>query len=192
MLTIRRLAFLTIAFDLGHTPSVQMLLMSVCNLANHIYIGMKPMQTKYMNWLHFLEELVIAACCAHMVVFMMSDDDLVDIGWGWSMIIIMNLHFLIVSIYMMYLTKEFLRVLCRRHTAPWKVWAVRRFGFRIGGRLHDMFTIDTGKRNVKQMMELEINKGTNDVTIDLKKHQYEKNQQVEHMLNHLPHMIERN
>ena len=148
ILTVRRLLFLSIVFDLGQLPTLQMILMGFCNLTMHIYIGNKPMQTKYMNWLHYLEELVIAACCAHMVVFMMSNDELVDIGWGWSMIIIMNLHFLIVSIYMMYLTKEFLRVLCRRHSAPWKVWAVRKFGFRIGGRMHDMFTIDIGKRRV--------------------------------------------
>lgn len=148
-LTIRRLLFLEIAFDLGHEPSLQMWLMGFCNLGMHFYIGLKPMQSKVMNWLHFLEEQVILACCAHMVVFMMSDDEEVDIGYGWSMIIIMNLHFLVVSIYMMYLTKEFLRVLCKRHSNPWKVWAVRRFGFRIGGKLHNMFTIHTGKRKVE-------------------------------------------
>ena len=164
ILTIRRLLFLSIVFDLGHLQSIQMLLMGFCNLAMHIYIGTKPMVTKHMNWLHFLEELVIAACCTHMVIFMMSGDELTSIAWGWSMIIIMNLHFLIVSMYMMYLTKEMLRVLFRRHYAPWKVWAVRKYGFRIGGKLHNMFTIDVGSRRVKQMMELDINQGTRNIT----------------------------
>ena len=142
--------------------------MSYCNLFMHLYIGMKPMQSRAMNWLHFLEELVIAACCTHMVVFMLSDDELVDIGYGWSMIILMNLHLLVVCLWMMYLMKEYFRVLCKKNAAPWRVWAVRKLGFRVGKNLHNYFTMDIGKRKVKQMMDLDVNKGTTDEAVTIK------------------------
>ena len=96
------------------------------------YIGSRPMLTRMTNLLHYLEELVIMACCAHMVVFMLSDDELVDLGYGWSMIVIMNLHFLIVCLWIAYLTKEMIRVIFRKYSIRWRVWAVRRFGYRIG------------------------------------------------------------
>ena len=104
-----------------------------------------------------------------MVVFIMADDYFVDIGYGWSMIIIMNLHFLVVVLWMMYLTKEFLRVLCRRHTAPWKVWLVRKYGWRIGKELHKKMNVDVTTRHVPQMMQLEINKDTDNFTLELQR-----------------------
>ena len=124
----------------------------------HLYIGVKPMQTKMMNWLHFLEETIISACCLHMLCFMWADDFDVQMGYGWSMIVIMNLHFLAVCLWMAYLFKELMRVVCKKYTAVWRVYAVRKYGFRIGGNMKNRFAVDTGsRRHVKQMMRLSVN-----------------------------------
>lgn len=134
--------------------------MMYMNMAMTMYVGSKPMETKTTNRLHFLEELIIMACCTHMVVFMLCEDDVVDLYYGWSMIIIMNLHFLIVCLWISYLTKEMLRVIYKKYLLRWRVWAVRKFGYRIGTKYHDYFNVTHGDRKVPQMMQLTINTET--------------------------------
>lgn len=190
ILTARRLAFLILVFCLEFQPTLQILLMIWMNMAMTFYIGSKPMQTRMTNLLHFLEELVIMACCTHMVVYMLSDDDLVDLGYGWSMIIIMNLHFLIVCLWIAYQTKELLRVLIRKYSYRWRVWAVRKFGYRIGNKYHNYFNVTLGDRSVPQMMKLAINSDTYNLADGLKTDSASK-MIDKRVLDNLPHMIEK-
>lgn len=125
------------------------------------------MEMKVTNRLHFLEEIIIQACCAHMVVFHLCDDVVVDFAYGWSMIIIMNLHFMIVILWIMLLTKDMLRVFFKKYILLWRVWAVRKFGFRIGKKYHNYFNVTHGDRKVPQMMKLDINVGTDNLAQDI-------------------------
>lgn len=59
IMTARRLLFIVICFSFRYFAGAQMMCILYLNLAFVIYLGVKPMQTRFLNWLHFLEEMVV-------------------------------------------------------------------------------------------------------------------------------------
>lgn len=151
IMTLRRLIFLVIVFTMKYMPGPQIQAMLVLNLLYILYIGTKPMQTRYLNWLHFLEEMVIEACTLHMLCFLWVKIESVDTGYGWSMIIIMNLHFFIVCLWIAYLMGDIIRIFYKKISAIVKVHCVRRFGFRIGRKFKKEFNVNTEEKGERKV-----------------------------------------
>lgn len=165
------------------------------NIGMTIYIGTRPMETRWLNFMHFLEEVVIEACCVLILAFTNVDmDEETRLIYGWLMILVMSIHFLIVCIWISLVTFDFMKILNTKWGAVWRVWAVRKFGFRIGSNLKNYFNLKTGERVAPQLMMMVENKDTGDVNqrimgqID---REDPKNEALVKMMNHLPHMIEK-
>ena len=67
----------------------------------HVYIGIMPMNTYQHNYLHFIEETVILISVLHILTF--TDwvlDEQVRYSYGWSMILIITIHMVIIYIWL--------------------------------------------------------------------------------------------
>lgn len=164
----------------------------------HWYVGTRPAAGKWLNRLLYLEEIIILAVVLHLTVF--TDwghpTQSARVGWGWSLIIIVTLHFMVVSLYMAVLFVDYLRLLYIRYIAQVKVWCVEVFGWRVSYDFKKKFGINNRNRVVEQMMDLEENKNTESI-VQMARQQLEEaeskaeNVIVAQYLNHLPHMIDR-
>lgn len=124
---IRRVAFLMIAFALNLKHSLQIMAMLYCNLIFIFYVGTKPLQTRTLNWFHYWEEMVVEACTIHLICFLWSyDDDPIFIGYGWSFVVIISLHFFIVLLWLLWQLIDALRTLYKKYSAIIKVWCANR------------------------------------------------------------------
>lgn len=125
----------------------------------HFYVGSKPVASRSLYCLYILEETVILAAVLHLAVFTGwgFPTDEARIGWGWSLIIVISLHFLIVILWILWVFMNYLRLSFIYWQAVWRVFCVRAFGFRIGNHYKDYFGVKATERKVEQMMELEEN-----------------------------------
>jgi hypothetical protein len=166
------------------------------NIGMTIYVGTKPLETRWLNTMHFIEEIVIEACCVLILAFTSVDfTESAKLMYGWLMIIAMSIHFMIVCIWILWISVDFMRILYLKWGVTLKVWAVRKFGFRIGKGLKNYFNIETGDRAAPQLMLLVENKETvnlkDEIMSQIDKDD-PKNKKMVTMLSHLPHIIEKN
>lgn len=106
------------------------------------------------------------------------------------MIVIMNLHFFFVILWLAYLIGDIIRMICVKISIIVKVCCVRNFGFRIGRKMKKEFNIkgeDGKERKVKQMMLLPENVNNQEVTVQAVQH--EDNDQPG-LKNNFAHVIE--
>lgn len=128
------------------------------------------MQSKWLTMLYIFEETVILAAVLHLCVFTGWGfvTETARIGWGWSLIIVISLHFFIVCLYIVIVFMDYLRMLFIKYQAIWRVFCVRAFGFRVGKKYKEMFGVKVGEgRHVQQMMELEENKDKDNIGLNL-------------------------
>lgn len=148
---LRRLQFFWIVFDMSPWPGIQIVLMLFQCLAFHLYVGSRPLTSKWLMCLYVLEETVILAAVLHLCVFSLWGSPTYDalIGWGWSLIIVISLHFLVVCIYIIFVFIDYLRLVFFKWQAIWRVYCVNAFGFRIGKSYKDKFNVKVTERKVE-------------------------------------------
>lgn len=97
-----------------------------------------------------MEETVILAAVLHLCVFTGWGDATATarIGWGWSLIIVISLHFFIVCLYIIFVFMDYMRVLLHKYQAIWRVFCVKAFGYRLGSHYKEMFGVSVGTRKV--------------------------------------------
>lgn len=106
------------------------------------------MQSRWLNFLFMFEETIILAAVLHLTVFTEWGwaTDTALVGWGWSLIITISIHFIIVILWIVWVFLDYMRVLFIYYQAIWRVYCVRAFGWRLGLKYKDMFGVETGHR----------------------------------------------
>ena len=93
----RRMIFCFAAFGMYQIPAQQVQLVMYMNLAIFMYkLNYKPLEWRMQNYVDFFNEATICICTMHMLFFTEWVADLdVRYGYGWSLIVIMCLNFLV-------------------------------------------------------------------------------------------------
>lgn len=106
------------------------------------------------------------------------------------MIIIMNIHFIIVCLWLAFLMGDVIRVLYIKISAIVKVYCVQKFGLRVGRDYKNKFELSTDTRKVQQMMMLEENIHNNRVLFEHLPDPINGPLQDPKVANNMPHTID--
>jgi hypothetical protein len=96
----RRILFCIAAFGMHEIPAQQVQFLMYINLAVFMYkVYFKPLEWRLQNYIDLFNEATICVCTMHLLFFTDWVADLeVRYAYGWSMIVIMCINFLVNAI----------------------------------------------------------------------------------------------